>query len=40
MAQGVAFADHPVIDRFECGTTEATGDRVTVDSGSGAVRIE
>ena len=41
MAQGAAFAQLPLIDRFETDITTAikTGDRVAVDPASGLVRI-
>ena len=42
MAQGAAFADLPLVDRFEVDITEAirTGDRVRVDPGAGVVILE
>jgi hypothetical protein len=41
MAQGAAFADLPLIDRFETDITAAikTGDRIAVDPARGVVRI-
>jgi predicted aconitase with swiveling domain len=41
MAQGAAFAQLPLIDRFETDITKAikTGDRIAVDPASGLVRI-
>jgi predicted aconitase with swiveling domain len=41
MAQGAAFADVALIDRFEVDITEAlkTGDRVTVDPAAGTVTV-
>lgn len=42
MAQGAAFADLPLVDRFEVDITEVikTGDRVTVEPQKGLVTIE
>ncbi len=41
MAQGAAFADLPLIDRFETDVTAAihTGDEVTVDPSAGRVTV-
>lgn len=41
MAQGAAFANLPLIDRFETDITAAikTGDRIAVDPAQGVVRI-
>jgi predicted aconitase with swiveling domain len=41
MAQGAAFANFPLIDRFERDVTEAirTGDRVVVDPAAGRVTV-
>lgn len=41
MAQGAAFAELPLIDRFETDITAAirTGDRIAVDPAQGSVRI-
>jgi len=41
MAQGAAFADLPLIDRFETDITAAirSGDRIAVDPAHGVVRI-
>ena len=42
MAQGAAFANLPLIDRFESDITAAvrTGDALYVDPAAGLVRIE
>tara|TARA_B100000676_G_C18081127_1_gene851314 strand:+ start:1673 stop:2086 length:414 start_codon:yes stop_codon:yes gene_type:complete len=41
MAQGAAFADFPMIDRFETDITQIihTGDRVTVNPAEGSVSV-
>ncbi|MBO88458.1 MAG: hypothetical protein CMP14_02965 [Rickettsiales bacterium] len=41
MAQGAAFADFPMIDRFEMDITQIihTGDRVTVNPAEGSVSV-
>ncbi len=41
MAQGAAFADLPLLDRFECDITEAvhTGDFLAVDPDAGTVTV-
>ena len=41
MAQGAAFANFPLLDRFERDVTEAirTGDRVVVDPAAGLVTV-
>lgn len=41
MAQGAAFANFPLLDRFERDVTEAirTGDRVVVDPAAGMVAV-
>ena len=42
MAQGAAFADLALVDRFEADITEAieTGDEVTVDPATGTVTVQ
>jgi len=42
IAQGAAFADFPLVDRFETDITAAikTGDKVTVDPAAGTVTVE
>ncbi len=42
MAQGAAFADVPLVDRFETDITQAieTGSLVTVDPANGTVTVE
>lgn len=42
MAQGAAFADLPLMDRFEVDITEVikTGDRVTVEPQKGLITVE